>query len=286
MTDQIAAQLEMVESRHRRASRWLLSCCNPRVRRRVGLGMLIAIPVFVMFAVALRRLRETPRIEPEFESIAEQRAGPVNHFALPDSSGTLHTMDEWTGCRAIVLVFCESEHQESARAIHEAAKLAGLFQPRGFLFLGVCEPSAGDEGTGKAAAVKGTEFPILFDPHQIVARQAGVRAVPAGVVLAPDGQVMYRGRVTRAQAREDGTRRRRRMRGLTWSQQFERSTATSCRRSSRPQSPAARFPRSHHLTRVAQLRTRRWSSREMSRRFSGKTVRAVTARAKLVPFRL
>jgi hypothetical protein len=187
----------VMESRHRRrrASRWLRSSGNRKVRT-AALAVLIAISLIVAVPAALRRLREAPKIEPLFEPIAQERAGPVNSFALWDSSGTLHTMNEWSGRRAIVLVFCKSDHEESARAVHETAKLAALFQPRGILFLGICEPSAGDEGARGFAVEKGSGLPILLDRHQVVARQAGVRAVPAGVVLAPDGQVIYRGRVT------------------------------------------------------------------------------------------
>ena len=38
-------------------------------------------------------------------------------------------------------------------------------------------------------------FPILLDPAQLVARQADVRVTPEAVVVLPDGQVIYRGRI-------------------------------------------------------------------------------------------
>jgi peroxiredoxin len=38
-------------------------------------------------------------------------------------------------------------------------------------------------------------FPVLLDPTQAVARQAGVPVVPYAVVLAPSGVTLYRGRV-------------------------------------------------------------------------------------------
>ena len=36
---------------------------------------------------------------------------------------------------------------------------------------------------------------MLFDPARRVARQAGVEVTPQSVVLLPDGQVIYRGRI-------------------------------------------------------------------------------------------
>ena len=49
-------------------------------------------------------------------------------------------------------------------------------------------------------------FPILLDPLQTVARQADLTVTPEAVVLLPDGQVIYRGRIDDRLA-ADGTRR-------------------------------------------------------------------------------
>jgi peroxiredoxin len=156
--------------------------------------------VVIAVSAALRRFREAPKIEPAFESIAPERAGPVTDFALADAGGTLHTMDDWSGRRAIVLLFSKLDHPESTQAVRAAAKLATLFEPRGILFLAVCcDPSACHDGAGRLAPATGSSFPVVFDPHQVVARQAGIRALPEAVVLSPDGQVMYRGRVTQEQ---------------------------------------------------------------------------------------
>jgi hypothetical protein len=142
MTNRSDLQPVSIQSRQRRW-RWVSASRHRTVRRRIALLAFIAIPAIVALAVALRGLREAPKIEPAFESIAHERAGPVRDFALRDATGALRTTHEWSAHRAIVLLFCKLDHPESARAAHVTAKLAALFKPRGILFLAVCcEPSA------------------------------------------------------------------------------------------------------------------------------------------------
>jgi Copper type II ascorbate-dependent monooxygenase, C-terminal domain len=179
-----------------RAVRSAHSIRDRKVRRRLALVVLVVTPLAVAGAVTMRWLQEAPKSEPSFEAIADERAGPVRDFALRDASGALHTMDEWSGRRAIVLLFYKVADPKSSSAGRAMAKLAALFEPRGFLFLAVCcEPASGQEGARGRSVELDCACPIVFDPRQIVARQAGIRAVPEAVMLAPDGQVLYRGRL-------------------------------------------------------------------------------------------
>ncbi len=163
---------------------------------RIALGGLAVIVAAVAAFTAAGWIREAPKVEPAFESIVDPAVGLVRSFALRDDRGALHTMHEWSGRRAVVLLFVALDHRESSEAGRAMAKLAAAFEPRGVLFLAVCfEPSTGTPAARQFAAEVGSAFPVLLDPARIVARQAGVREVPEAVVVAPDGQVMYRGRV-------------------------------------------------------------------------------------------
>ncbi len=290
MTNRIDLQAvtnQACQGRWWRAPRWRVSASRHRtVRRRIALLALIAIPAIVAIAVALRRSGEAPKIEPAFESIAHERAGPVSDFALRDSSGELRTAHDWSAHRAIVLLFCKPDHPESVQAARATAKLATVFKPRGILFLAVsCERSALGETPRRSPRQQALNCRSSSTRSRPSRAQAGVRALPEAVVLAPDGQVMYRGGVFQAGVAPRSARRQ--MHDTTWNRQFDRLTATTSPRSSRPpRPPAARCPRFHPLKREAPLPSRRSCSRAMSRRFSGSTAPAVTAGAKSVRFRL
>ena len=140
-------------------------------------------------------LRETPKVEPPFERIVGEGAGPVVEFSLKDVQGEPHTIAEWVGRPAIVLFFIATDCPVSNGYAPEMARLAREFG-RGFLFLGIHpDPDVTVESVAKHAAEYGLPFPVMLDPDQVVARQAGARVTPEAVVVLPDGQVFYRGRI-------------------------------------------------------------------------------------------
>ena len=125
-----SGRMQLRRGRWWRATRSLDSIRDRKFRRRMALVVLVVIPVAVAGTVTMTRLQEVPKIEPSFEAITDQRAGPVRDFALRDASGALHTMNEWSGRRAIVLLFYNLADAKSSRAGRAMAKLAAVFRFR------------------------------------------------------------------------------------------------------------------------------------------------------------
>ncbi|HYT88592.1 MAG TPA: redoxin domain-containing protein [Gemmataceae bacterium] len=126
----------------------------------------------------------------------EKPAATVKDFALADAKGTKHTTDTWKGKTAVVLVFLGTECPVSNGYSPEYRRLVGAYAGKGVLFYGVHpDPDVTAEVAAKHAAEYRLPFPVLLDPTQRVAKQAGVTVVPEAVVLSPKGQVLYRGRI-------------------------------------------------------------------------------------------
>jgi peroxiredoxin len=141
-------------------------------------------------------LQKAPKIEPDFEHTVGDGAGPVKEFALVDIRGEAHSMDEWQGRPGIVLFFLATECPVANSYAPEMARLYREFGSRGVLFLGVhTDPEMSAERAASHAIEYGLPFPILLDPRQRVAKQTGIHVTPEAVVLLPDGQVAYRGRI-------------------------------------------------------------------------------------------
>src|SRR5262245_15324828 len=126
----------------------------------------------------------------------EKPAAAVKDFALPDAQGRKHTADAWKDRKAVVLVFLGTECPVSNGYSPEYRRLTAAYAGKGVLFYGVHpDPDVTAEVAARHAAEYRLPFPVLLDPTQGVAKQAGVRVVPEAVVLSPKGQVLYRGRI-------------------------------------------------------------------------------------------
>ncbi len=166
----------------------------------VGLGILGC----ALWAIAW--YREAPKVEPPFERIVGPVAGPVTVFALRDLDGGMHTSAEWAGHRAIVLFTISPECPISQAYLPELARLAREYGPRGIAFFGIDSGAAASSGSSPwRTSGWDLPFPILLDPTQTVARQADLRVTPEAVVLLPDGQVLYRGRIDDRSAETQGS---------------------------------------------------------------------------------
>ena len=184
-----------------RANQAAIQRVHRRSRTRAGLrfwfllGMLGSVTTGAAM-LAIPWLRRPPRVEPAFERLVGEGAGPIKQFALRDVRGTLHTAAEWSGRPAIVLVSLATDCAVANAYAPEMIRLYERFWPRRVLFLGIhAGPHLAAERAAEDSREYALPFPILFDRDQVVTSQAGIRTVPEAVVFLPDGQVVYRGRI-------------------------------------------------------------------------------------------
>jgi len=120
----------------------------------------------------------------------------IDDFSLPDLTGHLHTLAQWSGHKGVVLIFLGTDCPVSNGYAPEMQRLADRFGPLGIVTLGVHgDPSVTQESAVEHAKTYGLRFPVLLDPEQVLARATGVRIMPEVVVALPSGEVLYRGRI-------------------------------------------------------------------------------------------
>ncbi len=124
------------------------------------------------------------------------RPAVIKDFALMDAQGKKHTAAEWKGTAAVVLIFLGTDCPVSNFYAPEYGRLARTFTKKGARFYGIHpDPDVTAAAAARHAAEYRLAFPILLDPTHTVVRPAGVEVVPSAVVLAPDGKILYRGRI-------------------------------------------------------------------------------------------
>lgn len=120
----------------------------------------------------------------------------VRTLDLSDAGGAKHTTKEWSGAKAVVLFFISSECPASNGYAPELARLFKDYADQGVKFYGVhSDPDFTVEQALAHAKEHKLPFPMLLDPTQSLARQSGAKRVPTAVILSPQGNVLYRGRI-------------------------------------------------------------------------------------------
>ena len=117
-------------------------------------------------------------------------------FALRDTSSAVHSPEEWNGKKAIVVLFTTTDCPLSNNEVPEMNRTRRDYESRGVAFYAV----QADLTIADADVVQHTKeyefsFPVLFDPHQILAKMTGASTIPSAAVLTPDGTLLYLGRI-------------------------------------------------------------------------------------------
>ena len=118
------------------------------------------------------------------------------HFALRDTHNVVHSPDEWNGKKAIVVFFTTTDCPLSNNDVPEMNRTQRDYASRGVAFYAV----QADTTIADADVVQHTKdyqfsFPVLFDPHQNLAKMTGATTIPSAAVLTPDGTLLYLGRI-------------------------------------------------------------------------------------------
>ncbi len=117
-------------------------------------------------------------------------------FALRDTHGVLHSPEEWNGKKAIVVFFTTTDCPLSNNDVPEMNRTVRAYAGRGVAFYAV----QADTTIADAEVLQHTKdyqfsFPVLFDPHQTLAKMTGATTIPSAAVLTPDGTLLYLGRI-------------------------------------------------------------------------------------------
>jgi peroxiredoxin len=133
-------------------------------------------------------------------------AAPLS-FELRDTSGALHTQQEWRNKKAVVVFFIMTDCPLANGYVPEMNRIRAEYEARGVaVYAAHSDPLTGAEAVRRHAAEFGYTFPVLLDPDLKLARWTGATIVPQAALLSPDGEVLYLGRIDNRM--EEITRRR------------------------------------------------------------------------------
>jgi peroxiredoxin len=122
-------------------------------------------------------------------------AGPLS-FQLRDTEGAAHTQAEFIGHKAAVLFFTTTDCPIANSYVPEMNRIHGAYASRGVLFYAVqTDLTIPEADVAKYARDFHYDYPLLLDPKQQLVRFTGASLTPQVAILAPDGKLLYLGRV-------------------------------------------------------------------------------------------
>jgi peroxiredoxin len=117
-------------------------------------------------------------------------------FALRDTRNVVHSPEEWNGRKAIVVFFTTTDCPLSNNEVPEMNRTERDYKSRGVAFYAVqADTTIADADVVEHSKEYQFSFPVLFDPHQVLAKMTGATTIPSAALLTPDGTLLYLGRI-------------------------------------------------------------------------------------------
>lgn len=132
----------------------------------------------------------------ERQSAAERQPTPAPPLELPDLNGREREPLRSAQASATVLFFLGTECPISNYYSPEIRRICDTYRTRNVRFFIVLPDSGLSVADAKQhAADFGYDCPVLRDPNHELVRRVGATVTPQAIVLAPDGSLLYRGRI-------------------------------------------------------------------------------------------
>jgi peroxiredoxin len=120
----------------------------------------------------------------------------VPQLHLRDTKGAIHTNAEWNSAKAVLLFFVTTDCPVGNSYVPEMNRIRDAYAARGVVVWAVqTDTTMAEPAVAKYAAEYRYGFPLLLDPRQELVTLAGAGITPQAAVLAPDGRVLYLGRI-------------------------------------------------------------------------------------------
>ena len=117
-------------------------------------------------------------------------------FQLRDTQGALHTSAEWSAAKAVVIYFTTTDCPIANSYVPEMNRIHDAYAPRGVAFFAVqTDLTIPVDDVVKYARDFSYAYPLLLDPDRVLVHRAGATITPQVAIFAPDGKLLYLGRI-------------------------------------------------------------------------------------------
>lgn len=131
-----------------------------------------------------------------FAALLASFAAGAPDFHLRDTQGAVHTPAEWAAAKAVVVYFTTTDCPIANSYVPEMNRIHDAYALRGVAFFAVqTDLTIAEADVVKYARDFRYSYPLLLDPQQFLVRRAGATVTPQVAIFAPDGKLLYLGRI-------------------------------------------------------------------------------------------
>ncbi len=124
----------------------------------------------------------------------------VNDFSLTDSRGNKHSLSDYQGKKAILLMFISTKCPVSNAYNQRLAKLYEDYAEKDIAILGInSNRNETADMINAHAAKNGFKFPILIDKNNVIADQLDAKVTPEAFLLSNGLTLLYHGHIDDSQ---------------------------------------------------------------------------------------
>jgi peroxiredoxin len=117
-------------------------------------------------------------------------------FHLRDTQGAMHAPAEWSAAKAVVIYFTTTDCPIANSYVPEMNRIHDAYAPRGVAFFAVqTDITIPEADVVKYARDFRYAYPLLLDSQQLIVRHAGATITPQVAIFAPNGALLYLGRI-------------------------------------------------------------------------------------------
>ncbi|MBN1478752.1 thioredoxin family protein [candidate division KSB1 bacterium] len=131
-----------------------------------------------------------------FSGFAADEQAAALDFSLPGSDGNAHSLADYADAKAVVVMFIATRCPISNGFNKRMVEVAEIYQPKGFVFLGINSNKLEKMDEVKEHAKEhGFPFVVLKDEQNVVADLYKAKVTPEVYVLDSQKNVLYHGRI-------------------------------------------------------------------------------------------
>jgi peroxiredoxin len=119
----------------------------------------------------------------------------IDSFDLKDTQGETHSLTDWKGKKAVVVVLLSFDCPVSRSYAQPLSDLAKEYAGKGVALFGISVGDEKPEDLSKAVSEYKVTFPVLVDPKGIAVERFKAETTPEAFVIDDKGVLRYRGRI-------------------------------------------------------------------------------------------